>query len=102
MTLTKEQFLKLSEKAHIKEETLTEIRSRLGDIFSKEKFPKENDIPRYAGVVGDSFIEPNLKYKNYYKKVFNPKQIGSPFTAAQIIENSNRRIWIYLDQNDKF
>lgn len=100
--MTPKEFLKCSSRAKISPETLQDLKERLGDIFSDYKFQIENMTLKYENLIGDQRIEPNLKYKNYYKKVFNPKQIASPFTAGQLVENPRQRIWIYLDQNDKF
>ena len=51
---------------------------------------------------GDLIIELYGKYKNYYKKTFNPQQICSPFTASMICDDERSRIWIYIDENEEF
>lgn len=71
-----------------------------------EIFTKQSTQPVLLGkedIVFDEsdFIsEKKSKYKNNYKRIFNPKQIGSPFAASQIVEDGNKRIWIYIDEYD--
>ena len=44
--------------------------------------------------------EAKAKYKNNYKRIFNPSHVISPFAASQIVEDVNERIWIYIDEYD--
>lgn len=100
--MTKEEFIKLSENRVMKADVLKHLKDLLGDVFSHRFFPLENLSHRYDKVqLGDNIIEGSSKYKNYYKKVFNPKQIFSPFAASQMIEVDYKRIWVYVDKDDK-
>ena len=79
---------------------LDELIQKMPDVFSETKIQPLNNNPKYDSYVGDMAIELNTKYKNFYKKVFNPKQIVSPFIASQIIQNPQDPIWVYLDDQD--
>lgn len=52
------------------------------EVFAKKILQPVNTDIKYKTHTGDIIVEPSSKYKNYYKKVFNPKQILSPFTAS--------------------
>src|SRR3990167_4903691 len=72
------------------------------NIFQQEGRAPMNLSEKHQYMYGDLIIELYGKYKNYYKKTFNPQQISSPFAASQIIEDDQKRAWIYIDENDSF
>ena len=75
-----------------------------------KKFPEIFTTDSLAPVLKETAItnldegcfisEKKSKYKNNYKRIFNPKQISSPFAASQIVEDPNDRVWIYIDEDD--
>ena len=71
-------------------------------VFQMEPKKPLNLSERHQYYHGDLIIEMYGKYKNYYKKTFNPQQITSPFTASQIASDERERIWIYIDERDIF
>ena len=71
-------------------------------IFLEEPKKPLNLNERHQYFHGDLIIEMYGKYKNYYKKTFNPQQITSPFTASQIVDDEKARVWIYIDESDYF
>ena len=71
-------------------------------IRSEEPKRPLNLNERHQYFHGDLIIEKYGKYKNYYKKTFNPQQIQSPFLASQIVEEDKVRVWIYIDEDDNF
>ncbi len=80
----------------------------LGQALSKypEIFTEQTTPPSLLGVQQITFentafiSEAKAKYKNNYKRIFNPSHVISPFAASQIIDDVNERIWIYIDEYD--
>lgn len=100
-TLTKKRVIELFPKAKCSNNDFQPLIEDYFEVFSDKILHPANWNPKYKRAFGDIILEPTTKYKNYYKKVFNPKQILSPFTASQVIEHSSKRIWIYVDQKNK-
>lgn len=71
-------------------------------VYQLEPKKPLNLTERHQYFHGDLIIEMYGKYKNYYKKTFNPQQITSPFTASQLCDDERDRIWIYIDEKDCF
>ena len=72
------------------------------EIYIPDPKTPLNLSEKHQYMYGDLIIEMYGKYKNYYKKTFNPQQITSPFTASQMIDNEQQRVWIYIDEHDCF
>ena len=50
--------------------------------------------------VCDFNTDQKSKYKNNYKRIFNPNHVLSPFSASLLIEEPSERVWIYIDEFD--
>ena len=50
--------------------------------------------------VKDFIIDQKSKYKNTYKRIFNPNLVVSPFAASQLVDDPTERCWIYIDEHD--
>lgn len=80
---------------------LQELLQKMPDVFVEKPILPLNLQQIFEFYSGDSAIENEMKYKNIYKKVFNPKQIISPFTASQILPDDKTWDWCYLDGEDR-
>lgn len=80
--LTRERVIDSWERASATFESLKSLVEDYEEVFCSEAIPPINSNPKFAALLGNQVLEPNAKYKNQYKKVFNPKQILSPFTAS--------------------
>jgi hypothetical protein len=81
--------------------TIKERLSNYPEIFSESsKIPLLKNDPEIKFEISNFVSEPKGKYRNNYKRIFNPKQITSPFASCEIIEDFNERIWIYIDEFD--
>ena len=96
-----EDILKFYKKCVYPENLLKDSIKKNPEIFTSISIPPlllNNPNPKFKTHNFNS--QPKAKYKNNYKRIFNPKQISSPFAASQIIENLSERIWIYIDEYD--
>ena len=98
--LTKEKLLSLFKLGSNPPRNLTDEDFRA--IYIEEPKIPLNLNERHQYSHGDLIIEMYGKYKNIYKKTFNPQQITSPFTACMIIDNEKQRKWVYIDEHDCF
>ena len=98
--LTKEKILSIFKLGHWTPGILKQEEFKC--IYLEEPKKPLNLNERHQYFHGDLIIEMYGKYKNYYKKTFNPQQISSPFTASMVVANERERIWIYIDENEAF
>ena len=100
MTLNKTSLLALF--ALGKHRPVEQQSEELSLVFSQEPRVPLNIQERHQYFHGDLIIEKYGKYKNYYRKTFNPQQIASPFTASDVVSDPEVRTWVYIDEHNCF